>query len=144
MIHLYSDGFILRLWNTSWILHRRRAYAFPFTFLFFSLGDFVLEKSGLARVVVWALRCQFSQDQILSRFVGKAVLTCKLSSKAIALQYATDDSSLLAECTEESLAFRGCSGCQQVFHLHLPGVSTLCLSLDSQTIADANMTLKKE
>lgn len=122
------------------ILHRRRTIcSFFYLFVLFPWWFYTWKIWP-----VWALRCLFSQDQVLSYFVGKTVLTFKLSLKAIALKCVTDDSLPLPECMEENWLFRGCSGCQQLFHLHLPWVPTLCLPLDSQTIADASMTLKKE
>lgn len=71
------------------------------------------------------------------------MLTFKLSRKTIALQCAVV---ILPHYTE----YGGEPGVQrllwvpELLHLHLPRVPTLCLPLDSQTIADASMTWKKE
>lgn len=63
-------------------------FLFPFFSFFFHLGDFILEKSGLGRVVLRALSClSFLKPKPFHMcFLGQAVLTFKLSLRAITLQ----------------------------------------------------------
>lgn len=108
--HLSSDRFTLSLWNISLTLDRRRTICSSFfPFFFFFLGDFILKKFGLGRVVLWALSCLsfLKTNSFHMCFPGQPVLTFELSLVAVALQCPTDDYSPLSlpKCMEESMVF---------------------------------------
>lgn len=144
--HLSSDRFMLSLWNISLTLRRKRTICMSSSHFFFSLGDFILEKSGRGRVVLWALSCLsfLKTKSFLMCFLGQTVLTFELLLIAVALQCLTDYSPLsLAKCMEESMVFTEAVRAPAAVS-SVPSLTPypLRLPLDSQSIAYARLWRK--